>query len=39
MQNDISMLNSIRRTTEMGRYGIETVMDETQDHEFQAALR
>lgn len=39
MQNDISMLNSIRRTTQMGCYGIQTVLDETEDHEIQEALR
>lgn len=39
MQNDISMLNSIRKTTQMGCYGIQTVLDETEDHEIQEALR
>lgn len=39
MQNDISMLNSIRKTTQMGCYGIQTVLDETEDHEMQEALR
>lgn len=38
MQNDISMLNSIRRTTQMGCYGIQTALEESQDHEIQAAL-
>ena len=39
MQNDISMLNSIPKTTQMGCYGIQTVLDETEDHEIQEALR
>lgn len=39
MQNDISMLNSIRKTTQMGCYGIQAVLDETEDHEIQEALR
>lgn len=39
MQNDISMLNSIRKTTQMGCYGIQTVLDETEDHEIREALR
>ena len=39
MLNDISMLNSIRKTTQMGCYGIQTVLDETEDHEIQEALR
>ncbi len=29
MDNDISMLNSIRQTTQMGCHGIHSVMDET----------
>ena len=29
MNNDTQMLNSIRKTTEMGAYGIRTVMEET----------
>lgn len=39
MQNDISMLNSIRKTTQMGCYGIRTVLEETEDHEIREALR
>lgn len=39
MLNDISMLNSIRKTTQMGCYGIRTVLNETEDHEMQTALR
>lgn len=39
MLNDISMLNSIRKTTQMGCYGIQTVLNETEDHEMQNALR
>lgn len=31
MTNDIEMLNSIRKSTEMGIYGIQTVMEETAD--------
>ena len=31
MTNDIQMLNSIRKSTEMGIYGIQTVMAETSD--------
>ena len=29
MTNDTDMLNSIRKTTEMGAYGIRAVMEET----------
>lgn len=39
MDNDISMLNSIRQTTQMGCYGIKTVIDETLDRDFRGALR
>ena len=39
MLNDISMLNSIRKTTQMGCYGIQTVLNETEDHEMQTSLR
>lgn len=39
MQNDISMLNSIRKTTQMGCYGIQTVLDETENPVFREALR
>lgn len=39
MQNDIHMLNSIRQTTEMGCFGIQTVLPETQNPAFQEALR
>ena len=39
MLNDISMLNSIRKSTQMGCYGIRTVLNETEDHEMQTALR
>ncbi len=31
MTNDTQMLNSIRKTTEMGAYGIRSVMEETGD--------
>ena len=31
MTNDVEMLNSIRKSTEMGIYGIRTVMEETGD--------
>ena len=39
MGNEISMLNSIRRTTQMGCYGIEVVLDETVNRNFRNALR
>ncbi len=39
MENDVSMLNSIRQTTEMGCYGIKTVMNETLNRDFRNALR
>ena len=42
MTNDTDMLNSIRKTTEMGAYGIRSVMEETGDpglyKELQAQL-
>lgn len=39
MENDIPMLNSIRKTTQMGCYGIKTVLNETPSREFRGALR
>ena len=39
MGNEVSMLNSIRRTTQMGCYGIEVVLDETVNRKFRNALR
>ena len=39
MTNEVSMLNSIRRTTEMGCYGIKGVLNETANREFRGALR
>ena len=33
------MLNAIRRTTEMGCYGIKSVLNETANREFRGALR
>ena len=39
MENDLSMLNSIRKATQMGCYGIECVLDETVNRDFRAALR
>ncbi len=39
MENDVSMLNSIRRTTQMGCYGIKNVMNETVNRDFRNALR
>lgn len=39
MGNEISMLNSIRKTTQMGCIGIDAVMDETVNREFRSALR
>lgn len=39
MENDIPMLQEIRKTTQMGCYGIKTVMDETLHRGFRSALR
>ncbi len=39
MENDIPMLQSIRKTTQMGCYGIKTVIDETMHRPFRGALR
>ena len=39
MENDIPMLNSIRRTTQMGCYGIKSVMNETVNRDFRNDLR
>ncbi|MBQ3065931.1 MAG: hypothetical protein IJC98_06820 [Clostridia bacterium] len=39
MENDIPMLQSIRKTTQMGCYGIKTVIDETLNRPFRSALR
>lgn len=39
MINDMDMLNSIRKTTEMGAYGIQTVMEETADPELYKELQ
>ena len=39
MTNDIPMLNAIHRATQMGSYGIKTVLNETGDRRFRAALR
>ena len=39
MENDVTMLNSIRQTTGMGCHGIESVMNESMNREFRAALR
>ncbi len=39
MTNDIPMLRSIHQATQMGCYGIQTVLDETADRQFRAALR
>lgn len=39
MGNEVSMLNSIRKTTQMGCYGIEVVLDETVNRKFRNALR
>ena len=33
------MLNAIRQTTEMGCYGIKSVLNETANREFRGALR
>ena len=39
MENDIPMLQEIRKTTQMGCYGIKTVIDETMHRQFRGALR
>jgi len=39
VENDIPMLQEIRKTTQMGCYGIQTVMDETLNRPFRNALR
>lgn len=39
MENDMNMLNSIRKTTQMGCIGINAVLNETRNQEFQEALR
>lgn len=39
MTNDIPMLNAIHQATQMGSYGIKTVLNETGDRQFRAALR
>ena len=39
MENDIPMLNSIRRATQMGCYGIKNVMNETVNRDFRNVLR
>lgn len=39
MENDIPMLNSIRRSTQMGCYGIKNVMNETVNRDFRNVLR
>ena len=39
MTNDIPMLRSIHQTTQMGCCGIQTVLGETADRQFRAALR
>ena len=39
MTTEVSMLNAIRRTTEMGCYGIKSVLNETANREFRGALR
>lgn len=39
MGNDMNMLNSIRKTTQMGCIGINAVLNETRNQEFQEALR
>lgn len=39
MENDVSMLNSIRQTTSMGCHGIEAVMNETMNREFRGELK
>lgn len=39
MNNEVSMLNSIRKSTQMGCYGIKSVLNETTNREFRGALR
>ena len=39
MTNDIPMLHSIHKATQMGSFGIKTVLGETTDRQFRAALR
>ena len=38
LDNDISMLNSIRQTTQMGCHGIRSVMDETLNKDLRSDL-
>ena len=38
MEQDISMLNSIRKATQMGCYGIQSVLDETDDRDIRKEL-
>ena len=38
MEQDISMLNSIRKATQMGCYGIQSVLDETDDRAIRKEL-
>ena len=39
MENDIAMLQSVRKAAQMGRYGIETVVNETCSRTLRGALR
>ena len=39
MENDITMLQSIRKATQMGQYGIESVINETSSRSLRGALR
>lgn len=39
LENDIPMLQTIRKATQMGCYGIETVIGETMNRNFRSALR
>ena len=39
MENDIPMLQSIRKAAQMGRFGIETVLNETCSRPLRGALR
>jgi len=39
LQNDIEMLNNIRKTTEMGQYGINSVINYASDTELYRALK
>ena len=39
MENDIPMLQSIRKATQMGCHGIDTIMDETLNRPFRNALK